>query len=122
MSKAPFIVIISHLYYNMIQHVCEVISGYIVVSAQNCPKATLNYHCNANEKTVVRTWMWGLIALHLAVLESLKKRQQKMIKSCSKLIGKVIFLKLCQHSYRKNNITNELMSQSRGANGRIDQC
>ena len=48
---ALFTVSFWHLHYNVIQCVCEAISGYFVVLARNCLAHTLHYIVRQMEKT-----------------------------------------------------------------------
>ena len=58
---ALFTVSFSHLHYNVIQRVCEAISGYFVVLAGNCLAHTLNYIVMQMKKLTVK----GAIKIHL---------------------------------------------------------
>ena len=50
-SIALFTVSFSHLHYNVIQDVCEAISGYFVVLTRNCLALTLDYIVMQMRKT-----------------------------------------------------------------------
>ena len=59
-SIALFTVNCPHLYYNIIQHVCEAISGNFVVSAQNCLLSTLDHIVMQMRKANREKGFWQL--------------------------------------------------------------
>ena len=49
-----FTVSFSHLHYNVIQRVCQAVSGYCVVLARNCLARTLDYIVKQMKKLTVK--------------------------------------------------------------------